>query len=137
MISHVLHGFTFSGKKYEVFQHLIDFKALVETQSGKKIKVLRIDNGGEYVNHEIHSLFHEAGIQLQHTVPYTPQQNEVVEWKNISLKEMESCMLHAKSLPQRLWSEALNCATYIQNIPPIDISRIRPPTRLGAASNRK
>jgi hypothetical protein len=29
---------------------------------------------------------------------------------------MASCMLHAKSLPQRLWSEELNCATYIQNI---------------------
>jgi hypothetical protein len=27
-------------------------------------------------------------------------------------------MLHAKSLPQRLWAEALNCATYIQNIYP-------------------
>jgi hypothetical protein len=27
-------------------------------------------------------------------------------------------MLHAKSLPQRLWDEALNCATYIQNNSP-------------------
>ena len=27
-------------------------------------------------------------------------------------------MLHAKSLPQRLWVEALNCATYIQNRSP-------------------
>jgi hypothetical protein len=67
------------------------------------------------VNHEIHNLCHEVGIQLQHTVPYTPQQNRVVEGKNRSLKEITSCMLHAKSLPQRLWAEALNCATYIQN----------------------
>jgi hypothetical protein len=27
-------------------------------------------------------------------------------------------MLHAKSLPQRLWAKELNCATYIQNISP-------------------
>jgi hypothetical protein len=27
-------------------------------------------------------------------------------------------MLHAKSIPQRLWVEALNCATYFQNISP-------------------
>jgi hypothetical protein len=105
----------FLRQKSKVFQHLKDFKALVETQSGKKIKILRTNNGGEYVNHEIHNLCHEAGIQLQHTVPYTPQQNEVVERKNISLKEMASFMLHAKSLPRRLWAEALNCATYIQN----------------------
>jgi transposase InsO family protein len=91
---------------------------LVETQSGMKIKVLQTDNGGEYVNHEIHNIFHEAGIQLQHIVPYTPQQNRVVERKNRSLKEMAYCMLHANSLPQRLWAEALNCATYIQNKSP-------------------
>jgi hypothetical protein len=44
----------------------------------------------------------EVRIQLHHTVPYTPQQNEVAEQKNTSLKEMASRMLHAKSLPQRL-----------------------------------
>jgi hypothetical protein len=62
----------FLRKKSEVFQHLKDFKALVETQFRNKIKVLRTDNGGEYVNHEIHNICHEVGIQLQHTVPYTP-----------------------------------------------------------------
>jgi hypothetical protein len=108
----------FLRKKSEVFQHLKDFKALVETQFGKKIKVLQIDNGGEYVNHEIHNIFHEEGIQLQHAVPYISQQNGVTEQKNRSLMEMASCMLHEKSLPQRLWAEALNYATYIQNISP-------------------
>jgi hypothetical protein len=55
---------------------------------------------------------------LQHIVLYTPQQNEVVEWKNKSLKEMACCMLHAKSLPQTLWAKELNYATYIQNRSP-------------------
>ena len=43
---------------------------------------------------------------------------ELLSRKNRSLKEMTSYMLHAKSLPQRLWAEALNCTTYIQNIFP-------------------
>jgi hypothetical protein len=30
---------------------------------------------------------------------------------------MTSCMLHAKTLAQILWDEAINFATYIQNIP--------------------
>jgi hypothetical protein len=105
----------FLRKKSEVFQHLKYFKALVETHSGKKIKSLQIDNGGEYVNHEILNPFLEDGIQLQHMVPYTPQQNGVAERKNRSMKEMASCMLHAKSVPHRLWDETLNCETYIQN----------------------
>jgi hypothetical protein len=80
----------FLRQKSEVFQHLKDFKSLFETQSGKKIKVLLTDNEREYVNYEIYNICHEAGIQLQHIVHYTLQQNIVVEWKNISLKEMES-----------------------------------------------
>ena len=52
------------------------------------------------------------------TVPFTPQHNGVAERKNRSLKEMASCMLHAKSLPHKLWAKALNCANYIQNISP-------------------
>jgi transposase InsO family protein len=89
----------FLKQQSEVFQHLKYFKAPVETQFRKKIKVLRTDNGGEYFNHEIHNICHDAKIQLQNTVPYTLQQNGVAERKNRSLKEMLSCMLHAKSLP--------------------------------------
>eukprot|EP00253_Pinus_taeda_P023732 PITA_23732 len=68
--------------KSEVFQHLKIFKAHAENQSGKRIKILRTDNGTEYVHKDIKNLCDEAGIQLQHTVPYTPQQNGVAERKN-------------------------------------------------------
>jgi hypothetical protein len=51
-------------------------------------------------------------------VPYTPQQNRVLERKNRSLKEMAYCMMHAKSIPQILWVEALNCVNNIQNRSP-------------------
>jgi hypothetical protein len=72
---------------------------------------------------------------LQHTVPYTLQQNRVVEQKNRSLKEMAYCMLHAKSLPQRLWAEALNYATYIQNRYPHRSVKVKTPYK--AWSNLK
>ena len=35
-------------KKSEVFSKFKEYKALVENQIGKKIKVLRNDNGGEF-----------------------------------------------------------------------------------------
>eukprot|EP00253_Pinus_taeda_P004632 PITA_04632 len=68
--------------KSEVFQHLKIFKAHAENQSGKCIKILCTDNGTEYVNKDIENICDEAGIQLQHTVPYTRQQNGVDERKN-------------------------------------------------------
>ena len=38
--------------KSEVFGLFKVFKDLVENQSGRKLKVLRFDNGGEYVKYE-------------------------------------------------------------------------------------
>ena len=52
---------------------------------------------------------------MEHSVPYTPQQNGVAERKNRSLKNMETCLLHAKNLPPSLWVEAINCASYTHN----------------------
>ena len=52
---------------------------------------------------------------MHHSIPYTPQQNGVAERKNKSLKEMETCMMEDKALPPKFWSEAINCASYIQN----------------------
>ena len=52
---------------------------------------------------------------MLHSIPYTPQQNGVVERKKRSLKEMETCMMEAKNLPPNFCAEAINCASYIQN----------------------
>ena len=38
----------FLQEKSEVFSHFLEFKALVEKQSGFKILTLRTNNGGEY-----------------------------------------------------------------------------------------
>ena len=49
------------------------FKAFVEKQFGHQILKLKSDNGGEYVNKKFIDFYTEHGIQLQHTIPYTPQ----------------------------------------------------------------
>eukprot|EP00253_Pinus_taeda_P006208 PITA_06208 len=58
---------------------------------------------------------------MQHTVPYTPQQNGVAERKNRTLKEMANCMLQSKGLSLSFWAKAINCANYIINRTPTKI----------------
>ena len=53
---------------------------------------------------------------MQNSVPYTPRQNGVAERKNKALKKMATCMIEAKDLNPKLWDEAINSATYIQNM---------------------
>ena len=55
---------------------------------------------------------------MQCFVPYTPQQNCVVERKNRALKEMDTCMLEDNYLYPKILEEAINYSAYVQNIFP-------------------
>jgi hypothetical protein len=68
----------------------------------------RTNNRGEYVNNNFTSYLTAQGIQMQHIVPYTPQQNGVAKRKNHTLKEMASCMIHSKGLSLHYWAKSIN-----------------------------
>jgi hypothetical protein len=48
----------------------------------------------------------EEGIKHEFFAPYTPQQNGVVERKNMTLTDMARTMLGEYKTPERFWSEA-------------------------------
>jgi hypothetical protein len=100
----------FLRNKSEVFDKFKEFKALVENQTEKKIKVLRTDNGGE--------LCKKCGIARQKTTPYTPQQNGVAERMNRTLMEKARSMLSGARLGQEFWAEAVSTACYLVNRSP-------------------
>eukprot|EP00253_Pinus_taeda_P034563 PITA_34563 len=52
----------FLKKKSEVFDKFKEFKALVENQIEKKLKVLRKDNGGEFCSKEFEEFYKKCGI---------------------------------------------------------------------------
>ncbi|XP_050387501.1 uncharacterized protein LOC126803807 [Argentina anserina] len=91
------------------------YKAKVENQLDKKIKILRSDRGGEYISNEFSEFCSTHGIIHQTTTPYTPIQNRVAERKNITLKEMMNSMLNSSGAPQSLWGEALLYVNSILN----------------------
>jgi transposase InsO family protein len=100
----------FLRNKYEVFDKFKEFKVLVENQIEKKIKALRMDNGGEFCSKEFEELCKKCGIARKKTTPYTPQQNKVVERMNMTLMERAMNMLNGVRLGQEFWVEATNTA---------------------------
>ena len=84
----------FLKAKSEVFKCFQEFKALVENQTGKKIKVMRSDNGGEYIDSKFVDFCASEGIWREFTVPYTPQQNGVAERKNGAIIGTARAMIH-------------------------------------------
>ncbi|KAG8493422.1 hypothetical protein CXB51_010995 [Gossypium anomalum] len=105
----------FLKNKSEVASVFWKFKAVVETETGCKLKTLRSDNGTEYTSAQFQAFCDEAGIKHQLTNIYTPQQNGFSERKNRSLMDMARYLLFEKNLPKTLWAEAVNITVYIQN----------------------
>lgn len=99
----------------EVFQH---FKAFAENQTGKRIKILRSDNGGEYISNNYENFLKKCGIRHQTSMPYTPQQNGVAERMNRTLQERARCMVFNAGVTKSFWAEAVATAAYIINRSP-------------------
>jgi len=63
----------FMKTKGQVFSRFQEFKALVDNQIGKKIRVLRSDKGGEYTSKEFIEFCAGKDIRRELNVPYNPQ----------------------------------------------------------------
>eukprot|EP00253_Pinus_taeda_P024768 PITA_24768 len=83
--------------------------------SGKKVKALRRDNGGEYISDEFKDFCNAKGIRRELIAPHNPQQNGVAERKNKMIVGVTRVMLHDQGLPLHLWAEACNTTVYVQN----------------------
>ena len=102
-------------RKSDCFDAFQRFLRLAETQTGRVLRQLRSDGGGEYFSNEFCSFLEMKGIKRQTTCAYTPQQNGVAERMNRTLKDHIRTMLHHNSTPLEFWAEALSCAAYIRN----------------------
>jgi transposase InsO family protein len=57
-------------------------QAATKAECGRKLRVLRTDNGGEFTAAEFMSYCTDEGVQCHYSMPYSPQQNGVVERRN-------------------------------------------------------
>jgi transposase InsO family protein len=80
-----------------------------------KVKKIRSNNGSEVKNLQFEEFPEEEGNKHEFLVPYTPQQNGVVERKNMTLIDMARTMLGEFKTLERFWSEAVNTACHAIN----------------------
>lgn len=104
--------------KSEVFSVFKVFKSMAEKQSGKYIKVLRTDGGGEFCSHEMENFCTENGILHEIVAPYTPQHNGIAERRNRTILNMVRSMLKGKNMSHTFWGEAVMTAAYVLNLCP-------------------
>jgi transposase InsO family protein len=62
----------FLKEKAKEFEKFKIFKALTETQTGKRLKAVRLDWGGDFMSRDFKELCDEHGIKREYTIPRTP-----------------------------------------------------------------
>ena len=86
----------FFENKSDAFETFKKWKAMVETETDLKVKCLRSDKGGEYIDGGFSEYFAAQGVRMEKTIPGTPQQNGVAKRINRTLNERAKSMrLHA------------------------------------------
>lgn len=101
--------------KNEVMAVFLKWKKMIETQTRRKIKRLRSDNGGEYEYDPFLQIYQDDGIVRHFMVRKTLQQNGVVERMNHTSLENVWCMLSNASLGKEFWVEAITYACHLIN----------------------
>ena len=96
-------------------KHFLYGRKWWRTRQGRKIKVLRSDNGTEYRNDQFSIFCKKEGISRHFTVRDTPQQNRVAERMNRTLLEKVRCMLSNAGLGKQFWAEAVMYASHLIN----------------------
>ena len=67
----------FLKSKDQVFEKFLEWKAMVEKSTGRKLKAIRTDNGGEFTSKEFEAHLTTEGVRHELTIPKNPEQNGV------------------------------------------------------------
>ncbi|WVZ96452.1 hypothetical protein U9M48_042090 [Paspalum notatum var. saurae] len=105
----------FLSDKGETQEVLKKFMTRAQNEYEVKIKKVRSDNGKKFKKTGVEEYLDEEGIKHEFSVPYTPQQNGVVERKNRTLIEAARTMLDEYKTPDNFWAEAVNTACHAIN----------------------
>ena len=106
-------------KKSDTKVALKEWIAVHENEVGRKLKVIRSDNGGEFIDASFETWLRMRGINHQTIPARSPQSNGVAERMNRTLQDRARSMLVGAGLGGGFWVEAISTASYIRNRGPV------------------
>ncbi|WKA00241.1 hypothetical protein VitviT2T_018620 [Vitis vinifera] len=113
--------------KDEVFSVFCSFHEMVKTQYSATIRILRSDNGGEYMHRDFKNYFSHHGLIHETTCPQTPQQNGIAERKNRHILETARAILLGAHVPNHFWTDVVTTAVHLINRMPSRVLKFKTP----------
>ena len=101
--------------KDEVFDCFVQFVNEAENLTGKRLKILRCDNGKEYLNNRIYKFARDKGIRINNCPTYVHELNGTAERYNRTVIDMARCLLAEAKVYKRYWPKIVCTAVYLKN----------------------
>lgn len=98
-----------------------EIKALIielETATERKVKIIRLDRGGEFIDSELQGWFKSKGITIEFLAPDTHQQNGVAERFNQMTHKHALSSLKDAGMSNGFWPEAHQYSNHVWNQSP-------------------
>jgi hypothetical protein len=111
------------GATLELFK---GWKAQAEKETGRKLKVIQTNRGGEYKSEAFKNFLAKEGIKHEVANPKTPlpcgaaeQENGTLNNRARSMLEYAKMVVKTKNLPPSFWNYAIRHSVWIENRVPI------------------
>src|SRR5258708_4951032 len=102
-------------KKSDFTAWFTRLNTLFANHYGSHTKILHTDQGGEYVNETLESYCADKGIDMELTIPHTPEQNRVAECSNQRILDKGQTLLKDAGAPNFLWADTFATTVYAIN----------------------
>ena len=100
---------------------LEEFRTIVnrwELETGKKVRIMRSDNAGDFLSARFIAYLNEKGIVHQLSCPYSHQQNGKAERCIRTIEDRALTLMYGANLSSTYWADAVNCAGFLFNLSP-------------------
>ncbi|GAV99168.1 retrotransposon Ty1-copia subclass [Lentinula edodes] len=94
------------------------YRIMAETQTGKRLRIIRVDGGGEFDNGLMEAYCTDRGITIEKITPYSSSANGMAERGNRTVIEGVRTFLEESGLPRSFWAEAAATFTYVDSFVP-------------------
>jgi hypothetical protein len=108
------------SNKNEVEKYVREFVPQAESRLNIKVSKIRCDNGGEHRSSKLIKLYKERVIEVDYTVPHTPQLNGKAERLNRSLMEKARSLFFyskLKSTQRNVGRSYFDTCIYSEQVP--------------------
>ena len=124
--------FQFIKRKSDASNKIIDVIRKLERQAGVKVKILQCNGASEFIGQEtsLGIYCHKKGIEIHHSSPCCPQENDVAERGNYTRWNTTQVIHLAAGLPANFWKFAKRMAVKLISMTVKEGEKITPLEKL-------